>query len=140
MRQVCLIHTTMERYSSTFALLLLMVVYKWVQARIDAHILHQKNRTNPISSPWFSVTRATVMTHKYWFVPRYWYCIDWFVLYQQHKSSASKVKFRQASNCWVEWASGLRYCGRIRRFLGYTSLHALPWFGTQTCYNIPFVL
>ena len=41
------------------------------------------------SSPWFSAAYAAAIVHRNHF----------FCLYQQNKSSESKVKFRQASNC-----------------------------------------
>ena len=41
------------------------------------------------SSPWFSAACAAAIDHRNHF----------FHLYQQNKSSESKVKFRQASNC-----------------------------------------
>ena len=43
----------------------------------------------PHSSPWFSAACTTSMVHRNGF----------FCLYQQNKSSESKEKFRQASNC-----------------------------------------
>ena len=61
---------------------------KWVQVEIDVYIPHRKNQVKPHSSSWFSVACATVLGHQNHF----------FRLYQKDKSSASKVKFRQASN------------------------------------------
>ena len=68
---------------------------EWVQVGIDIYIYipHFKYQVKPHSSPWFSATCAAATVHRNTF----------FHLYQQNKSSESKVKFRQASNC----------CGRV---------------------------
>ena len=55
---------------------------------IDAYIPHRKYQVRPQSSPWFSAACAAAITHRNHF----------FHFYQKNKSSASKVKFRQASN------------------------------------------
>ena len=64
--------------------------YEWVQIRIDVYIPHCKYQVKPNSTPWFSATCATARAHINHF----------FHLYQQNKSSESKVKFIQASNQW----------------------------------------
>ena len=56
---------------------------KWVQAGIDVCIPHQIYQVKPLSSPWFSAAFAAAIAHRN------------FHLYQQNKSSDSKVKFRQ---------------------------------------------
>ena len=61
---------------------------EWVQVGIDVYILHHKYQVKPHSSPWFSAACAAAIVHRNHF----------FRLYQQNKSSESKVKFRQASN------------------------------------------
>ena len=61
---------------------------EWVQVRIDVYIPHRKYQVKPHSSPWFSAACAAAIVHRNHF----------FRLYQQSKSSESKVKFRQASN------------------------------------------
>ena len=61
---------------------------EWVQAGIDVYIPHRKYQVKPHSSPWFSAACAAAIVHRNHF----------FRLYQQNKSSESKVKFRQASN------------------------------------------
>ena len=61
---------------------------KWVQVGIDVYIPHSKYHVKPRSSPWFSAACAAAIVHRNHF----------FHLYQQNKSSESKVKFRQASN------------------------------------------
>ena len=60
----------------------------WVQVGIDVYIPHRKYQVKPHSSPWFSAACAAAIVHRNHF----------FCLYQQNKSSESKVKFRQASN------------------------------------------
>ena len=62
--------------------------YEWVQVGIDVYIPHRKYQVKTHSSPWFSAGCATAIVHRNHFFP----------LYQQNKSSESKVKFRQASN------------------------------------------
>ena len=61
---------------------------EWVQVGIDVYIPHRKYQVKPHSSPWFSAACAAAIAHRNHF----------FHLYQKDKSSASKVKFRQASN------------------------------------------
>ena len=60
----------------------------WVHVGIDVYIPHRKYQVKPHSSPWFSADCAAAIVHRNHF----------FRLYQQNKSSESKVKFRQASN------------------------------------------
>ena len=61
---------------------------EWVQVGIDVYIPHRKYQLKPHSSPWFSAACAAAIVHRNHF----------FRLYQQNKSSESKVKFREASN------------------------------------------
>ena len=61
---------------------------EWVQAGIDVYIPHYKYEVKPHSSPWFSAACTAAIVHRNQF----------FCLYQQNKSSKSKVKFRHASN------------------------------------------
>ena len=61
---------------------------EWVQVGIDVYIPHRKYQVKSHSSPWFSAACAAAIVHRNHF----------FHLYQQNKSSESKVKFRQASN------------------------------------------
>ena len=56
--------------------------------KLSVYISHRKYQVKPHSSPWFSASCAVVMIHR----------SHMFCLYQQIKSSESKVKFRQASN------------------------------------------
>ena len=62
----------------------------WVQEGINVYIPHRKYQIKPHSSPWFSADCAAAIVHRNLF---------FFHLYKKYKSSASKVKFRQASNC-----------------------------------------
>ena len=59
-----------------------------VQVGIDVYTPHRKYQVKPHSSLWFSAACGAAIVHKRHF----------FRLYQQNKSSESKVKFRQASN------------------------------------------
>ena len=61
---------------------------EWVQVGIDVYIHHHKHQVKPHSSPWFSAACAAAIVYKN----------HLYSLYQQNKSSESKVKFRQASN------------------------------------------
>ena len=62
---------------------------EWIQVGIDVYIPHHKYQVKPHSSSWFSAAcAAAAIVHRNHF----------FHLYQQNKSSESKVKFRQASN------------------------------------------
>ena len=60
----------------------------WVQVGMDVYILHCKYQVKPYSLPLFSAACAAAKVHRN----------HLFCLYQQNKSSESKVKFRQASN------------------------------------------
>ena len=62
---------------------------EWVQVGIDVYITHRKYQVKSYSSPWFSVSCGAAIVHRNHF----------FCLYQNDKSSDSKVKFRQVSNC-----------------------------------------
>ena len=57
---------------------------EWLQVGIDVYIIYHKYQVKPHSSPWFSDACAAVIIHRNHF----------FHLYQQNKSSESKVKFR----------------------------------------------
>ena len=83
--------------------------FEWVQAGIDVYIPHRKYQVKPHSSPWFSAACAAAIVHRSHF----------FHLYQQNKSSESKVKFRQASNrCKkVLEASKLAYATKTKEYI-----------------------
>ena len=61
---------------------------EWVQVGIDVYIPHRKYQVKHHSFPCFSAACAAAIVHRNHF----------FRLYQQNKSSESKVKLRQASN------------------------------------------
>ena len=61
---------------------------EWVQVGIDVYIPHCKYQVKPHSSSCFSAACVAAIVHRNHF----------FRLYQQNRSSESKVKFRQASN------------------------------------------
>ena len=73
---------------------------------MDVYIPHHKYQVEPHLSPWFSAVCAAAIVHRNHF----------FRLYQQNKSSESKVKFRQASNCYkrVLEANKLAYTNKTR--------------------------
>ena len=61
---------------------------EWVQVGIDVYIPHRKYQVKPHSSPRCLAACDAAIVHRNHF----------FHLYQQNKSSKSKVKFRQTSN------------------------------------------
>ena len=79
---------------------------EWVQVGIDVYIPHRKYQVKPHSSPWFSAACAAAIVHRNHF----------FHLYQKDRSSESKVKFRQASNCCkrVLEAAKLAYANKTK--------------------------
>ena len=62
---------------------------EWVQVGYDVYISRCKYQALPHSSPWLPAACAAAIVHRNHF----------FRLYQQNKSSESKVKSRQDSNC-----------------------------------------
>ena len=79
---------------------------EWVQVGVYVHIPHRKYQVKAHSSPWFSAACAAAIVHRNHF----------FRLYQREKSSDSKVKFRQASNCCkrVLEAAKLTYANKTK--------------------------
>ena len=79
---------------------------EWVLVGIVVYIPHRKYQLKPHSSPWFSAACAAAIVHRN----------DIFRLYQKDKSSESKVKFRQASNCCkrVLEAAKLAYANKAK--------------------------
>ena len=82
---------------------------EWVQVGIGVYIPHCKYQVKPHSSPWSSAGCAAAIVHRNHF----------FGLYQQNKSSESKVKFRQASNCCkrVLEAAKFAYATKTKEFI-----------------------
>ena len=62
---------------------------KWARVGIDVYIPHRRYQVKSHSSPCFLAAYTVVIVYKNYF----------FHLYQPNKSSESKAKFRQASNC-----------------------------------------
>ena len=77
-----------------------------VQVGIDVYIPHRKYQVKPHSSPFFSAACAASIVHRNHF----------FRFYEREKSSDSKVKFRQASNCCkrVLEAAKLAYANKTK--------------------------
>ena len=82
---------------------------KFVQVGIYVYIPHCKYQVKPHSSAGFSAAFATAIVYR-----KHFCC-----LYQQTKSSESKVKFRQASNCCkrVLEAAKLLYAAKTKEFI-----------------------
>ena len=80
---------------------------EWVRIGIDVYSPHRKYQVKPHSSRWFSASCAAAIVHRNHF----------FCLYQKDKSSDSKVKFRQASNCCkrVLEAAKLAYANKTKQ-------------------------
>ena len=99
---------------------------EWVQVGIDAFISHRKYQVKSHSSPWFSPVCAAAIVHRNYF----------FHLYQKDKSSDSKVKFKQASDCCkkILEAAKLVYANKTKEFI--TSRK----FGSQDFWQIASVL
>ena len=94
---------------------------EWVQVEIDVYILHRKYRVKPHSSPWFLAAFDAAIVHRNHF----------FRLYQQNKSSESKVKFRQASNrCKrVLETVKLTYANKTKQFISSQKLGSWDFWG-----------
>ena len=77
-----------------------------VQVEIDVYIPHRRYQVKPHSSLWFSAACVAEIAQRNHI----------FCLYQQNKSSESKVKFRQASNCYkrVLEAAKLAYANKTK--------------------------
>ena len=89
---VCMIIREMlhERILLNLVLLLLVLTFVRVTLLKLVYIsIYHQYQIQPHSSQWLSAACAAAITHRNHF----------FRLYQQNKYSASKVKFRQASNC-----------------------------------------
>ena len=79
----------------------------WVQVGIEVYIPHRKYQVKPHSFPWFSAACTAAVVYRNHF----------FCLYQKDKSSYSKVKSRQASNCckMVLEPAKLAYANKTKR-------------------------
>ena len=87
---------------------------EWVQVGIDVYIPHRKYQVKSHSSPWFSAACAAAIAHRNHF----------FGLYQKDKSSDSKVKFGQASNCCkrVPEAAKVTYANKTKESISLQKL------------------
>ena len=87
---------------------------EWVQVGIDVYIPHRKYQVKSHSSPWFSAACAAAIAHRNHF----------FGLYQKDKSSDSKVKFGQASNCCkrVPEAAKVTYANKTKESISFQKL------------------
>ena len=96
---------------------------KWVQVGIDVYIPQCKYLVKCHSSPWFSAACTAAIVHRNHF----------FCLYQQNKSSESKVRFRKASNhCKrVLEAAKLAYATKTKESITSQKL------GSQDFWQIP---
>ena len=94
--------------------------YEWVQVGIYAYVPHTKDQVKPQSSPWFSAACAAAIAHKN----------NFSCLYQKDKSSASKIKFRQASNCCkrVLEAAKLAYANNTKESITSHKLGCLDFW------------
>ena len=79
---------------------------EWVQVETDVYIPHRKYQINYHSLPWFSTACAAAIVHRNHF----------FHLYQKDRSSYSKVKITQVSNCCkrVFEAAELAYANKTK--------------------------
>ena len=87
---------------------------EWVRIGIDLYIPHRKYQVKPHSSPWFSAACAAAIVHRNHF----------FRVYQKDKSSDSRVKFRQASNCCkrILEAAKLAYASKTKESISSKKL------------------
>ena len=95
---------------------------QWLHIVIDVYIPHHKYQVKPRSSPRFSAVCGAAIVH--------W--SHFFCLYQQNKSSESKVNFRQTNNCCqrVLDAAKLAYANKTKEFI------TLEKLGSQDIWQI----
>ena len=87
---------------------------KWVQGKTDVYIPDRKYQAKPHSSPYFLAAYALAIVHRNHF----------FCLYKQNKSSESKVKFINSSNCCkrVLEAVKLAYANKTKETITFQKL------------------
>ena len=109
-----------RRISLNLVLLLLLVILVSGFRLELIYIPHRKYQVKPHSSPWFSAACAAAIAHRNHF----------FRLYQKDKSSDSKVKFRQASNCCkrVLEAAKLAYATKTKESITSQKLGCLEFW------------
>ena len=111
-----------HRRISLNSVLLLLLVNFVSGFRLELmYIPRHKYQVKPHSSPWFSAASAAAIVHRNHFIR----------LYQQNKSSESKVKFRQASNCCkrVLEAAKLAYATKTKESISLPRNLAFGTFG-----------
>ena len=89
---------------------------------------HIRSNLTNCSSPWFSAACAAAIVHRNHF----------FCLYQQNKSSESKVKFKQASNCYkrVLQAAKLTYGNKAKDSITSQKLGSCDiWWIANSVFN-----
>ena len=98
---------------------------QWVQIGTGVYIPHYKYQVKPHSSLWFSAACAAAINHRNHF----------FRLYQQSKSSESKVKFRQASNSCesVLETTKLAYANKTKESIFSQKLASRDYWGIANC-------
>ena len=86
---------------------------------MDVYIPHRKYQVEPHSSPWFSAACAAAIVHKNHFCR----------MYNNDKSSDSKVKFRQTSNRWKRAleAAKLAYANKTKESITSQKLGSLDF-------------
>ena len=94
---------------------------KWVQDKTDVYIPDRKYQAKPHSSPNFSAAYALAIVHRNHF----------FCLYKQNKSSESKVKFINSSNCCkrVLEAAKLAYANKTKESITFQKLSSGDFWG-----------
>ena len=94
---------------------------KWARVGIDVYIPHRRYQVKSHSSPCFLAAYTVVIVYKNYF----------FHLYQPNKSSESKAKFRQASNCCkrVLEAAKLAYANKKKSL-------SFPFFDSRDFWQI----
>ena len=95
---------------------------EWIQVGIDVYIPQVSGQT---SFMWFSAACAATIVYRNHF----------FHLYQQNKSSESKVKFRQASNHYrrVLEAAKLAYATKTKESITSQKLGSLDFWRIANC-------
>ena len=98
---------------------------EWIQVGIDVSTPHRKYQVKPPSPQWFSATCAAAIVHRNHF----------FRLYLKDKSSDSKVKSRQASNCCkrVLEAAKLAYANKTKESITSQKLGSCDFWQIANC-------
>ena len=103
---------------------------KWVQVGIYVYIPSHKYQVKLHSSSWLSAACVAAIVHR-----NYFSCF-----YQQNKSSESKVKFRQASNCWKRVLKAAKLVYTNKRKESITSHKLGSWEFWQISYGFSIIV